>query len=51
MHNAPECCDGWQVWKAVPKEGNQDHQEGEKVEDGSLYFCLDACEQELYWKS
>lgn len=31
MHDAPECCDGWQVWKAVPKEGNQDHQEGAEV--------------------
>lgn len=50
MHNAPECCDGPQVWNAVPKEGNWDHQEGKKVEDGSLYFCLGRCEQQLYWK-
>lgn len=30
MHNAPECCDGWLVWKAVLKEGNQDYQERKK---------------------
>lgn len=43
MDSAPECWHGWQVWKAVPQEGNGDHQEGVKVEDGSLNFCLGRC--------
>lgn len=27
MDNAAECWDGWQIWKAVPQEGNCHHQE------------------------
>lgn len=38
-------------WKTVPKQGNQASQEGKKVEDESLYFCLGRCALESYWKS
>lgn len=43
MHHAPGCRDRWKVWKAVPKEGNRDHQEGEKSRRESVFLFGCMC--------